>query len=520
MMLLAVPPLSPAAALAAPSQPSAASLSEVARSETGGDDFTLPELAAPGEISVDRVVQRTLLENPEVRASWRAIRAAGLDTREARGNYLPTLDISGGVGVESQSGDGQGSYDIDYYELTLQQMLFDGFETPNRVSRLSHLERQAYFEFMSTSEEVALDAYEAYLDVMRYRHMVALARGNYAQHLTVFDQIEQRTRSGAGRGVDLEQITGRLALAESNLMTVAANLHDVVARYQRIVGELPRRELAPLPELAPLMPESVEAALSGALDANPQIFAALENRLAQEAGQDVQRAAFYPDLSLQASTGSNNQDSAIGERRDQSAVQLVASMNLYRGGSDVAAWRAAGQRREQAYEQQELACYNVRQTAQIAYRDTVRLAEQLRYLDQHRQSVDRVRVPYQQQFDLGQRSLLDLLDNENEYFESSRDYINARYDQQLAYARTLAATGQLLSALDVSHLDTADLVEVVKSEDADADIGCDMESPGGFTLDELTRGLPGAGAEVDGTGRTGAPQGNWPTTGSFDVLDP
>ncbi|MFC0269291.1 TolC family outer membrane protein [Kushneria aurantia] len=477
------------------------------------NDFVLPELSVPGSTNVTQVVQRTLFQNPEVRASWNAIQASGNDAREAWGGFLPTVNLSGGAGRESQSNDGEGSYETDYYELTLQQMLFDGFETSSQVDRFQHIKRQNYFDFLDTSEQAALNAYQAYLDVMRYRDLVSLARGNYAQHLTVFDQIEQRARSGAGRGVDLEQITGRLALAESNLMTEAANLHDVVARYQRIVGELPPRQLAPLPELEKLMPPSVEVALQEAMNSNPQIYSAYENRMAQRANQDVREAAFYPDLSLQASTGRNNEDSTFGERRNQTTVQLVGSINLYRGGSDVAAWRAAGDRLEQSWQQQEQACHNVRQTTQIAYRDAVRYEEQLRYLNEHRQSIDRIRVPYQQQFELGQRTLLDLLDNENEYFESSRDYVDGWYDQRLAFARTLAATSRLISALQVSHLETADLVDEVKPENISADMSCGVTSPGGFTLDELTQGLR---SDVR-SGMGSSQQTQWPETGSFDV---
>ena len=75
--------------------------------------------------------------------------------------------------------------------------------------------------------------------------LVALAEENYVQHRSVFEQIQRKVQAGAGRRVDFEQASGRLALAESNLLTETANLHDVSARYQRIVGETPPGTLPP-----------------------------------------------------------------------------------------------------------------------------------------------------------------------------------------------------------------------------------------------------------------------------------
>ena len=198
-----------------------------------------PGLAAPGSADLQQVVQRAIATNPEVQAAWNGLRASGNDVGVARGNYLPSVDVAAGVGREDLEGDGRGSYDTDFAELTLTQMIYDGFATRSEVERLDRAKLVRYYELLGASENVALEAARAYLDVSRYRELVGLAQDNYADHLRVFRQIEERALSGAGRGVDLQQISGRLALAESNLMTEASNLHDVTARYQRIVGELP-----------------------------------------------------------------------------------------------------------------------------------------------------------------------------------------------------------------------------------------------------------------------------------------
>lgn len=449
-------------------------------------------LSSPGSADLNGVVQETITSNPEVQAAWQAFQAAGYDRRSAWGNFLPSLDVSAATGREDRENDGRGSYDTDHAEVTLTQMLYDGFATSNEVERLDRAELVRYYELLGATESVALEAVQAYLDVQRYRELVTLAQANYLEHLEVFEQVEQRAISGAGRGVDLEQITGRLALAESNLMNEASNLHDVTARYQRIVGELPAAQLAPAPTFEARLPGDVNRVVELAFQGNPDFHAAIENIAASRAERDGTKAAFHPQLDLVARSGTYKDSNSTSlrqpdERQDRHTVELVASMNLYRGGSDLASFRAASERVEQATNLREKACVDVRQTTQIAYNDTQRLREQLEYLNQHRLSSDRVRGAYQQQFDIGQRSLLDVLDTENEYFESSRAYTNAQYDVALADARTLAAMGQLTQTLEVRRDDLPTLAELGSDGvSLDPETLCPTTGPAGFTLEDFT----------------------------------
>ncbi|SDK85475.1 outer membrane protein, adhesin transport system [Modicisalibacter muralis] len=434
-------------------------------------------------------VSRAVTNNPSVQASWHGFQASRHDVDVAFGGYLPSIDVTAGVGRESREDDGRGSYDSDFAEITLTQMLWDGLAIANEVERLNHAKLVSYYEVMGTSNDVALEVTQAYQDVKRYRELVLLARDNYAKHLTVYRQIEQRVESGAGRRVNLEQISGRLALAESNLLTEAANLHDVSARYLRLVGVLPAEELTPVPQLDTRLPASVDEAVNLAYEGNPGFHAAIENINAARAEADGTKSAFHPQLEFRASTGTNN-ESGIQGRYDQTTVELVASMNLYRGGSDLASFRGASDRVSQAIDQREQECVSLRQTTMIAYNDTRRIAEQLEYLNQHRLSIGRVRGAYQQQFDIGERSLLDVLDSENEYFEASRAYVNAQYDLELAYARTLAAMGQLLPALEVSRQGVPTLAELGSNGvTIDGETICPAPAPTHYTLDELTAGL-------------------------------
>src|SRR5690606_2362956 len=130
----------------------------------------------------------------------------------------------------------------------------------------------AYFTLLQTVDSIALEAAQAHLDVILYRELERLARENYQAHLDTHAQIQERQESGVGRGVDFEQSRGRLALAQSNLMTESGNLNDVSQRYQRLMGELPPPVLLDALNLAHWMPVKPENFLRE-LRSNPELLA-------------------------------------------------------------------------------------------------------------------------------------------------------------------------------------------------------------------------------------------------------
>ncbi len=140
-----------------------------------------------------------------------------------------------------------------------------------------------------------------------------------------------------------------------------------------------------------------------------------------------------------------------------------------RGGSATTTCTAAGDHkarekqaveyRFQARDLQEKACRDVRQTLAIAYQDVLRRSTSSLAICRRTSCRPKAMQAYRQQFDIGQRTLLDLLDTQNELFEANRAYINARYDEIIAQARTLASMGQLTAALGVARPDQPGLQE-------------------------------------------------------------
>ena len=408
---------------------------------------------AQQQASLQEVVKKAIVSNPEVQARWHAFLAAGHEQDVARGGYFPRLDLTTSVGREKldpPSGPAS-QYTRRGTALTLSQMLYDGFSTRDEVARLAHAKRVRYYEVLDASETTALDATRAYLDVLRYRELSRLAQENFAQHDQVFSQIQERTQAGVGRRVDLEQAGGRRALSQSNMLTEASNLHDVSARYLRIVGELPPGEMIAPALLNRGIPSDVETALRLAYQGSPAFNAAIENVRAAQAEAHGRQSNFHPRIDLRASKNVSHNVDGIAGRRDDQVIELVLNYNLFKGGSDSAQVRQYAERLAQTRELRDKVCRDTRQTLSIAYNDIQNLGRQLGFLDQHQLSIEKAREAYRKQFDIGQRTLLDLLDTENEYFQARRAYVNATHDHAIAHARTLAGMGTLLAALEVGR---------------------------------------------------------------------
>jgi adhesin transport system outer membrane protein len=393
------------------------------------------------------------MANPEVQAAFHEFEAAQQESRVARGGYYPRVDLEAGVGEERIDDPrfADNTFGRDRVSVSLSQMLFDGFLTRNEVKRLDHAARTRYYEVMDASEQASAETARAYFDVLRHRDLTRMSEDNYATHRMIYDQIERRVRAGVSRRVDLEQAAGRLALSESNLLTDVTNLYDVSMRYQRIVGDLPAETLEEPKIDTSRLPASIKETLQQAYMNSPLMNAAIANLWSAEAATLAAKASFMPRVDIQARQDVWHDKDDIDGRYEEGVIELVMRYNLFNGGSDLANRRRLAAKSLQAIDIRNKTCRDIRQELSIAWNNTKRLEEQKTYLDRHQLSIEKAREAYRRQFDIGQRTLLDILDTENEYYEARRAYLNADRDHAISFARTLAGSGALLAALELGN---------------------------------------------------------------------
>ena len=441
--------------------------------------FSASTLQANDVSSIHQAIEHAALNNPSILASWHAFEAANQGVRVAKGGYLPSVDLNGEIGTEriEDTQNFKDTFDTSSVRFTITQMLFDGFATKHEVAKQGFIKLARYYDFKQASEEVALETAQAFLDVQRYRELVSLAQENLDQHRNYHHDIEERVNSGIGRGVDLEQASARLALAESNLLTETTNLHDVTTRFYRLVGLFPAGKMQQVEISKTLIPADRTDALEQAFSSNPQLNASIENIRASQAETRVRNSPMMPRFDLRFRKQIDDNDRGINGQYDEEAIELVMTYNLYRGGSDKARKRQASYLFFEAMESRERICRDVRQTVSIAYNDIESQQRLIGFLERNAKSISKARTAYKKQFDIGQRTLLDLLDTENEYFEVRRTLTNAKSKLDLAYVRTLAGMGLLLNALNIDGVEQDTLEELNLDRAEDFSAKCPAQAP-------------------------------------------
>ncbi|MDM8350201.1 TolC family outer membrane protein [Pseudomonas sp. sp1636] len=424
-------------------------------------------------MTLSEAIQSTLDNHPEIHAGINNRLASDEEVKIAKGGYLPTVDLLVGYGRENTDSpstrlnppNDHNTETLNYRnaELRLRQMLFDGFNTPNEVARTEAVVNSRAYRVLGTTESLALRTVEVYLDILKRREMVDLAKNNLLAHQRITDQIDLRNRQGVGSTADFDQSNARLALAENNLYTEQVNLADAEANFISITGRTPDELAAPV-SIKSAIPEDLHAARQAVMQNNPFLKSAQADVQAAEQQYQVAKSPFYPRFDVELATSADDNIQGDEGHYNTWRAAVVMNYNLFNGMRDKARLQSSAHQINESMDIRNNALRVLNENLSLAWNamDNARLQtpKARDYADYTR----RVREAYQQQFSLNQRTLLDLLDSENELFTANRRYSEVRYTEEFSMYRVMAAMGDLLRHQQVIVPAEAVALSEVKSE--------------------------------------------------------
>lgn len=439
---------------------SVVALSSVAAMTIGSAQLHAQDAALHKSLSITMqdAVRTGLATNPEYGTVAASRRATDEELNQGEALFLPSIDFAGDFGYEhsddpaTRAGAGDDEENMFRSEagLTLTQLLFDGFESKFEVIRQKARVNSAAHRVRETSELVGLAIVQSYLEVMRQRQLLVIARQNVADHLSILEQVEDGVNAGRTTQADLEQVRARVAAAKATESNTRQALRNAEATYIEEVGDQPGQlamPVIPYDALAAGVDEEVEKVL--AYSPTLDIFAADIEVAYAEAIQT--RSTQYPQVDFQLNGRVGNDINGVdGVDRSASAL-VVVNWNLYRGGGDIARAREFLHRHQQAKEARTEAARAVTNEVRQSWAAMIAAGEQAREFAAQAEANVEVVKAYKDQFTLDRRTLLDVLDAQNELFVSRSNAINSEFLEMFAVYQILALKGSLLPTLGLEY---------------------------------------------------------------------
>ena len=409
--------------------------------------------AAPAE-TLQEAVQRTIESNPDVRAVAHNRLARDQEVKQARSGFFPTADLEAGAGkdyVEKPFDDDLEPWQV---RLGLRQNLFTGFATMNEVDRQKARVQSGAWEVRSTTDNTALKTSEVYLEVLKNEAILKLARENLTLHERIADQIRLRSESGVDRRADMDQIQSRLNLARSNVVVTEQNLLDAQTNYLAVVSHMPAQLSRPEVD-EQLLPANLEEAEEQALAAHPQLRSANADIEARRKQDEVAKSPFMPTVDFeldQLYEEDTNYSSYYDEDKEREDLRLFLRLryNLFNGWKDVARKQETFELVNEAQEIRNHTHRQVIESIRLSWRAHEAAKKKVEYLRQRQQFAAATASAYTKQWNIGERTLLDVLDAEAERIDAARQLTTAEYEGLYAHFRVLNGTGRLIPALQLA----------------------------------------------------------------------
>ena len=199
------------------------------------------------------------------------------------------------------------------------------------------------------------------------------------------------------------------------------------------------------------LPPDVETAIKIALTDHPRLLSAYADVAEAKAQAFANKSGYYPTVNLEVEKRWDRNTNGLKGSTEDLQAMVRMNYNLYRGGADEAKYKSAVALYQQAMEIRNRTRREVMEDLRYAWHTMTMAQSQMKYLDQHVQLTRSTLLGYRKQFALGRRSLLDLLNTENEYNQALTKMTETRYDLLEAKYRVVADMGHLLDLLKISY---------------------------------------------------------------------
>jgi TolC family type I secretion outer membrane protein len=391
--------------------------------------------------TIDEALVAAYLTNPDLQAQRAALRATDELVPQALSDWRPTVAVdSRAAAVDIDSADGGGSLNTKEASLRLDQPIYSGGETVANTERAENLVRAERARLIAFEQNVLLDAATVYTNLLAAEAVLDFAIQNENRLRRQLQATQDRFEVGEVTRTDVAQADARLSGAIADRVRAEGELTAARADYRRVINQEPARLVVPEP-LRNLPESEVEAHQLGDVN-NPNITIA-QYDLAARADVDVSLSALLPRLSVRGELTYADEPTLTQDWQRDASIGANLTVPLYQGGGEYARVRQTKQTFRQRQDDLEAAFRAVRNEVTAAWQALLTASTQIESVSAQVRANQIAVEGARQEALVGQRTTLDVLDQESDLFDSQVRLVQARRDQIVASYRVKASIGEL-----------------------------------------------------------------------------
>ncbi|WP_282608408.1 TolC family outer membrane protein [Pelagibius sp. Alg239-R121] len=384
--------------------------------------------------------------NPTLRAARAELRSVNENVPQELSNWRPNVTAGSSLGkrrseVDSDGTDSEDSLTPFTANIDVTQPLYRGGRTIAGTERAENEVKAQRESLRSTEQSVLLSAATSYTDVWRDQAVLQLNISNEGVLAQQLEATEDRFEVGEVTRTDVAQAETRHATAVSDRIAAEGNLTSSRAVYQEVIGSFPGT--LPAPPVPGDLPTAQDEIVAQATKNNPDVTSAVYTELAAQKNVRQVTGELYPEVSLVGSLSHQDEVSSSDTETDSASLIAQVSIPIYQQGSVSSRVRAAkqisSQRRVQIEEQRRRA----EQVAVSAWEALMTAQAQIRSFESAVASAEIALEGVRQENEVGARTILDILDAEQELLNSQVSLVGAQRDEVVAGYQVLSAIGRL-----------------------------------------------------------------------------
>ncbi|HEU0309750.1 MAG TPA: TolC family protein [Sphingomicrobium sp.] len=406
-------------------------------------------------IELRDAVQAAMQTNPEIRQAVHNKLATKEERKQAEGRWYPTISVEGSAGLRKLENPtrrdlgiaDEGLEPVEGF-IIADQLLWNSGGRQAAIKRDASRTDAAAARIEERSEFVALNVSRTYIDYLLQQRLVAIAQDNATFHERLAGDLREGVARGSISVADQQQAEERLQSARARVTEAQEDLDTAAIQFQALTG-VPIDSVSMAPDLSGSMPGTLAEAEEAARQNNPRVQEALADLSSARQDIKVAQAELGPSFNLEGSARYGDDIDGFKGRTSDLQARVVMRWKIFDGFANTANVREQKQRADEVHSRLFEMTRRAEEDTRSAWSRLTNQSRLVGELETQSRVTDDLLLSYREQFNVGRRSLLDVLDAQNTRFNVQSQLETARMSKLYAQYRILAASNRLIEALGV-----------------------------------------------------------------------